>query len=355
MKILHVVGARPNFMKAAPALAALATRGVRQILVHTGQHYDPRMSKMFFEQLDLPRPDYNLDVGSASHAVQTAKIMMRFEEVVEREKPNWVLVYGDVNSTIAASLVCAKLGIKVAHVEAGVRSFDRTMPEEINRLVTDALADLLLTPTEDGNRNLLREGVPWAKICLVGNLMIDTLVRLLPLAHLPDNLSIESPYVLVTLHRPANVDHPERLQRLMHALAELSQEVRVVFPVHPRTRKQMEELRLGPFPARLLLTEPLGYLEFLACQRDARLVITDSGGVQHETTYLGVPCITMRENTEWPVTVELGTNLLVGDNLSLFRQQAARALRGEWKSGQVPPLWDGKAGERVAEVVLNRA
>ncbi|MCB9911378.1 MAG: UDP-N-acetylglucosamine 2-epimerase (non-hydrolyzing) [Verrucomicrobiales bacterium] len=352
-RILHVVGARPNFMKAAPALTALAHRGIPQLLVHTGQHYDRRMSDLFFEQLGLPEPDYNLGVGSGSHAQQTAQIMMRFEEVVEREKPGWVLVYGDVNSTVAATLVCAKLGIRVAHVEAGLRSNDRRMPEEINRLVTDTLADLLFTPSEDGNVNLAREGVDATKICLVGNLMIDTLIRLLPHARWPGGLVVPRPYVLVTLHRPSNVDEPDRLRDLWRTLVGLSRQAAVVFPVHPRTRSRLSELGLGPSPTGLHLIDPLGYLEFLALQRDAALVITDSGGVQEETTYLGVPCITVRENTERPVTITLGSNLLVGSDGDLLQREAHSALAGEWKRGVVPPLWDGHAGERVARRLLD--
>lgn len=349
--ILHVVGARPNFMKAAPAIAALGARHVPQVLVHTGQHYDAAMSDVFFQQLGMPRPDHNLEVGSGSHAVQTAAIMTRFEEVALKERPDLVLVYGDVNSTVAAALVCAKLGIKVGHVEAGLRSFDRTMPEEINRLVTDQLADLLFTPSEDGNRNLEREGIPAEKIHLVGNLMIDTLVRLLPQARHPEASRLDGPFVLATLHRPSNVDEPQRLRALHQVLEELSHQATVVFPVHPRTRKRLEELGVAANGTRLQLINPLGYLEFLALQRDARLVITDSGGVQEETTYLQVPCITVRRNTERPVTADVGTNLLVGDDLDQLRQAANRALAGQWKSGKIPPLWDGRAGERLAEVL----
>lgn len=340
-------------MKAAPALAALAARGVPQRLVHTGQHYDRQMSDLFFQQLGMPEPDHNLGVGSGSHAQQTAQIMMRLEDIVLREQPGWVVVYGDVNSTVAATLVCVKLRTPVAHVEAGLRSFDRGMPEEINRLVTDALADLLLTPSEDGNRNLKREGVEEGKVCLVGNLMIDTLVRLLPQAHWPERLEVSRPYVLVTLHRPSNVDEPARLRSLLLTLAELSHAFPVIFPMHPRTRARVDSLELGPLPRGLHLVEPLGYLEFLALQRDAKLVVTDSGGVQEETTFLGVPCITARANTERPVTVEIGTNVLVGDDLPRLQSLARKALNGEWKPGRIPPLWDGRAGARVADRLLD--
>ena len=354
-KTLHVVGARPNFMKAAPAVLALQRRGVPQVLVHTGQHYDAAMSDVFFRQLGMPEPDHNLEVGSGSHGAQTALIMTRFEEVVLREKPDLVLVYGDVNSTVAAALVCAKLGIRVGHVEAGLRSFDRTMPEEINRLVTDQLADLLFTPSKDGNRNLAREGIPAEKIHLVGNLMIDTLVRLLPQARLPEHLALDGPYVLVTLHRPSNVDEPARLRQLAGILTDLSHKLPVVFPVHPRTRRRLQDLNVAMNGGGVHLIEPLGYLEFLALQRAACVVVTDSGGVQEETTYLGVPCITVRPNTERPVTTEVGTNLLVGDNPDQIRPAVEAVLEGRAKRGTIPPLWDGRAGERVADVLAGSA
>ena len=350
-RILHVVGARPNFIKAAPAIAALAEHGFPQTLVHTGQHYDVAMSDVFFRQLGMPKPDYNLEVGSGSHAVQTANIMVRFEEVLLKDRPDLVLAYGDVNSTVAAALVCAKLGIRVGHVEAGLRSFDRTMPEEINRLVTDQLADLLFTPSEDGNRNLEREGIAPEKIHLVGNLMIDTLVRLLPSARRPEFLGVNGDYLLVTLHRPSNVDQPGRLRQLFQILQDLSRELAVVFPVHPRTRRRLADLGLSADGTGLRLAEPLGYLEFLALQRDARAVITDSGGVQEETTYLGVPCLTVRSNTERPITVEIGTNHLVGENLSELGAALRNILSRSAKKGVIPPLWDGNAGQRLAVVV----
>ncbi len=350
--MLHTVGARPNFMKAAPVWRALERRSVAQRLVHTGQHYDANMSDVFFEQLGMPRPDVNLEVGSGSHAQQTAQIMMRFEEVALADRPDRVLVYGDVNSTVAAALVCAKLGIPVGHVEAGLRSFDRTMPEEINRLVTDQLADLLFTPSEDGNQNLEREGVPAAKVHLVGNVMIDTLVRLLPQARPPTVVSVEEPFALVTLHRPSNVDEPEMLRHIFMALEAVSARLRVIFPIHPRTRKRMADLGLQPRnPARLVLLEPIGYLEFLGLQQRATVVITDSGGIQEETTYLGVPCLTLRENTERPVTVDIGTNLLLGHDMARMHEELDAILGGRGKRGKVPPLWDGKAAERIAGVV----
>ena len=333
-ELVHVVGARPNFMKAAPVIRALAAHDqFRQRLVHTGQHYDANMSDVFFRQLDLPAPDVNLEVGSGSHAVQTALVMMRFEELVLAERPDLVLVYGDVNSTVAVALVCAKLLIPVAHVEAGLRSGDRTMPEEINRLLTDQIADLLFTPSADGDANLLREGIAAHKIHLVGNVMIDTLIRLLPEAERAwDNERLRPwqavPYTLVTLHRPANVDDPAMLRALMAALGEIAQRTPILFPVHPRTRQRLADFNI-PVDADIHLADPLSYLEFLALQTRAALVITDSGGVQEETTYLGVPCLTVRDNTERPVTVALGTNILVGRDTELLRHEADRILDGQ--------------------------
>jgi len=357
MKILHVVGARPNFMKVAPVMTALARgRGVVQVLVHTGQHYDAKMSNVFFHQLGLPEPDFNLEAGSSSHAVQTAEIMMRFEPVLIREKPNAVLVYGDVNSTVAAALVCAKLLVPVGHVEAGLRSYDHTMPEEINRIVTDRLAELLFTPSADADKNLMSEGVPEDRIHLVGNVMIDTLVRLLPRADcssLLQELSLsDQRYILVTLHRPSNVDDARQLTEILCALNEIAGQVPVIFPVHPRTRQVMRELASLEFSSGLHLTAPIGYLEFLALQKGAALVITDSGGIQEETTYLGVPCLTVRENTERPITLEVGTNVLVGRDMARLRDETYRVLSGKGRTGGIPPLWDGKAGDRIADILL---
>ncbi len=352
MKIIHVVGARPNFMKMSPAFRALEKHsGIKQIVVHTGQHYDRSMSAIFFEQLGIREPDENLAVGSGSHAVMTAQVMIRFEEVVLKESPDMVLVYGDVNSTVAATLVATKLGITVGHVEAGLRSRDRTMPEELNRLVTDQLADHLFTPSEDADRNLQQEGVAPEKIHFVGNLMIDTLVRLLEYAKPPQIGTIADRYLLVTLHRPSNVDDPAMLQQIIGTLNELSRDIQVIFPIHPRTRASLEELGSLPNGDDLKLTEPLGYLEFLALQKNAVAVITDSGGIQEEATFLNVPCLTVRENTERPVTVEIGTNVLVGRDMSLLTQQVRSILKGNVKTGSIPPLWDGHAGERVAEIV----
>lgn len=354
MHIAHVVGARPNFMKVAPVHAAAAARGLRQTLIHTGQHYDEKMSEIFFDELRLPRPDVNLNVGSGTHAVQTAEVMLRIEPVLRELAPDWLLVYGDVNSTMAATLVAVKLGIRVAHVEAGLRSGDRTMPEEINRLVTDRLAQLLLTPSSDGDENLLAEGVSATRIRLVGNVMIDTLVGLLAKARdrwpsLQAQWSLDR-FALVTLHRPSNVDDERKLVALLETLASIARELPVVFPIHPRTR---ESIRRAGFevPPGLTVVDPLGYLDFLALQERATVVITDSGGVQEETTFLGIPCLTMRANTERPVTVTIGTNTLIGDDLALLRAQVQAVIQGRGKRGAVPPLWDGRAAERVVDAL----
>ncbi|MCA1828673.1 MAG: UDP-N-acetylglucosamine 2-epimerase (non-hydrolyzing) [Myxococcales bacterium] len=354
MKILHIVGARPNFMKMAPIIAALKQRdGVRQVLVHTGQHYDAKMSDVFFQDLGMPDPDVHLGVGSGSHAQQTAKIMLEIEPVLLGEKPDVVVVAGDVNSTIGVALVAAKLGLRIAHVEAGLRSRDWTMPEEINRVLTDRLSDLLFTPSRDGDENLVREGIEKGRIHFVGNVMIDSLRAALPRARqsrIHERLELsKGGYALATLHRPANVDDPAALERLLSALSEVGQEIPVVFPIHPRTRSRLPE----GFNARgVKLVEPLGYLDFLALTADARLVMTDSGGIQEETTALGVPCLTLRENTERPITVEVGTNQLVGTDPARVIPAAREVLAGRGKKGRIPELWDGHAAERVAEVLV---
>jgi UDP-N-acetylglucosamine 2-epimerase (non-hydrolysing) len=347
--ILHVVGTRPNFVKAAPVLRAIRTKGWRQTLVHTGQHYDRNMSDVFFRQLEIPEPDVNLGVGSGSHAAQTAEIMRGFEPVVLEHKPDIVLVYGDVNSTVAAALVCSKLLIPVGHVEAGLRSFDRTMPEEINRIVTDRLSDVLLTPSQDGDANLEHEGVSRDKIHRVGNVMIDSLIQFLPAARKCASNGFPKRLALVTLHRPSNVDDSKNLQRVLDSLREASERIEIVFPVHPRTRQRIKEFGLSV--PRLHLVDPLPYVEFLALQTRAAVVITDSGGIQEETTYLGVPCLTMRENTERPVTVTLGTNVLVGEDKDRLTCELKNILDGKGKKGAIPPLWDGHAGDRIAEVL----
>jgi UDP-N-acetylglucosamine 2-epimerase (non-hydrolysing) len=349
MHILHVVGARPNFMKAAPVLHAAQQRGLRQTLVHTGQHYDANMSDVFFTQLAIPAPDWNLEAGSGSHARQTADIMTRLEPVVLEAKPDMVLVYGDVNSTVAAALVCSKLLVPVGHVEAGLRSFDGTMPEEINRIVTDRLADVLFTPSEDGDSNLLQEGVKREKIRRVGNVMIDSLVRLLPAAMQCPRNGLPGRYALVTLHRPANVDDSAALQGLLGSLLEIAERLPVVFPVHPRTRQRISEFGINV--DKLKLMDPVPYIEFLALQQRATVVITDSGGIQEETTYLGVPCLTMRDNTERPVTVTLGTNILIGQDREKLNCEIEKICNGKAKAGTIPPLWDGRAGDRIAEIL----
>jgi len=354
MNILHVVGARPNFMKVAPVVAGLNLKpGILQVIVHTGQHYDKNMSTVFFSQLGIPEPDINLEVGSGSHAQQTAQIISRFESVVLDQRPDLVLVYGDVNSTVAAALVCSKMLIPVGHVEAGLRSFDRTMPEEINRLLTDQVADLLFTPSEDGNTNLARENIAPEKVHLVGNVMIDTLVRLLPRAEAPPLPQGTAPgrYGLVTLHRPSNVDAQDIFSKIWKTLTDLSRSLPMIFPIHPRTRKNMQAWGVENPPDSLHLLDPVGYLEFLALQKQAALVITDSGGIQEETTYLGVPCLTVRENTERPVTVELGTNILVGHDMVRLSDEVGDILSGNCKKGTIPPLWDGRAGVRIAEII----
>jgi UDP-N-acetylglucosamine 2-epimerase (non-hydrolysing) len=350
MKILHVIGARPNFMKVAPVHAALAARnGVHQILVHTGQHYDDAMSDIFFRQLGIPNPDYNLNVGSASHARQTADVMVRLEPVVLDTKPDIVLVYGDVNSTVAAALVCSKLLISLGHVEAGLRSFDRTMPEEINRVLTDRVADYLFTPSADGNENLVHEGIPPEKIHLVGNVMIDTLLRLLP--HVGPDKYAEKSYALITLHRPSNVDDPSELKKILVSLNEIASEIDIIFPVHPRTREVILKLKDVKFAPKFCLVDPVGYVEFLGLQHKAAFVITDSGGIQEETTFLGIPCLTVRENTERPVTVSMGSNVLIGKDMNRLKMEARKILSGDFKKSSIPPLWDGKAGERIAAIL----
>ncbi|MGD8856441.1 MAG: UDP-N-acetylglucosamine 2-epimerase (non-hydrolyzing) [Chloroflexota bacterium] len=361
-KIVHVVGARPNFMKVAPVLKGLSKHDqMTQLLVHTGQHYDRNMSEIFFNQLDLPEPDINLDVGSGSHTVQIAQIMVRFEKVLVEHDPNLVLVYGDVNSTIAAVLVCAKLNIEIGHIEAGLRSFDRTMPEEINRILTDQIATILFTPSQDADDNLLREVITSDKIHLVGNVMIDTLVRLLPAAtsYWPGlaaqyGLS-EGAFGLVTLHRPSNVDVWMALKILLGTLDDISQAIPLVFPVHPRTRQHMNTKDWEPSSSTFHVTEPMGYLSFIALMKHAAFVITDSGGVQEESTFLNIPCLTMRENTERPVTVTAGTNRLVGQDVDRLREAISSMPQAkDIKRRNPPPLWDGRAGERIAAIIVDR-
>lgn len=357
MRIIHIVGARPNFMKMAPVRAALGGCGkVSQTIVHTGQHYDENMSAFFFRELDIPEPEINLGVGSGSHGWQTGEVMKRFEAYLDDRDADIVLVYGDVNSTVAAALVSAKLGIVVGHVEAGLRSRDWTMPEEINRVVTDRLADLLFTPSPDADANLEVEGVPAERIHRVGNVMIDTLVRLLPRseqATIIEELGLEvERYGLVTLHRPSNVDEPGVLESIMEVLDGIGRRIPLLFPAHPRTRERIERAGIDCKSVRFL--KPLGYVDFLALQRCARFVLTDSGGVQEETTYLGIPCLTLRENTERPITVEVGTNRLVRADPDGLRCEVDAILDGRGKRGVIPDLWDGRAAKRIADVLLQR-
>lgn len=355
--ILTVVGARPNFMKAAPVHRAFEGRGIRHEIVHTGQHYDAAMSKVFFDELGMPEPSVYMGVGSASHAVQTAEIMKGFEQVVLEKKPRMVLVVGDVNSTVAAALVAAKLQIPVGHVEAGLRSRDWAMPEEVNRAVVDVLSDLLLTPSADADSNLLAEGKPAERIVRVGNVMIDTLRSHLESARaldMPKQSGLTGDYGILTLHRPSNVDESEVLARLVHWLLEQSERLPLVFPVHPRTRGRLQAdglwARLDAAPGIHLL-EPLGYLQFLSFTSGAKVVLTDSGGLQEETTALGIPCLTLRENTERPITVDEGTNEVVGVDPAVIGPAFERILSGGGKQGRIPDLWDGRASERIVDAV----
>ncbi len=365
MKILNIVGARPNFMKMAPIIEAMNAypERISHLLVHTGQHYDEKMSSSFFVDLGMPRPDINLEVGSGSHAEQTAKIMVEFEKVCLREKPDLVIVVGDVNSTMACTITAKKLGIRVAHVEAGLRSRDMAMPEEINRLCTDVLCDFLFTTDHFADENLLAEGVGQEKIHFVGNVMIDTLLRHREKATtigLVDRWGLKPKgFSTLTLHRPSNVDDPVVLGGLLEALADISRHLPIIFPIHPRTRKMAEQFGLSHFfssgdqVSGLWVTEPLGYLEFLHLNMNARLVLTDSGGLQEETTVLGVPCITMRNNTERPITCELGTNFLVGNDPARVLECARTILAGDLPQGRVPDRWDGRAAERIVRVLLD--
>jgi UDP-N-acetylglucosamine 2-epimerase (non-hydrolysing) len=360
-KIMCVAGARPNFMKVGPIMHALhATPGVQATLVHTGQHYDVGMNDVFFAELQIPRPDRLLNVGSGSHAVQTAQVMLAIEPVIEAERPDVVVVVGDVNSTLAATLVAVKLGVSVAHVEAGLRSFDRSMPEEINRVLTDQIATLLFTTERSAQANLAREGIPVERVRFVGNVMIDSLMACLPRA-VPardtfaaagrGDLAEAAPgFALLTLHRPSNVDDPQTLGALLETIREVSELLPVVFPVHPRTARRIADAGLETLfqQSRIVRLEPVGYLAALGLMRDARLVLTDSGGVQEETTGLGVPCLTLRTNTERPITIQEGTNELVGRDRELILAKSRDILATGGKSGRVPELWDGRSAERIA-------
>lgn len=361
--VICVVGARPNFMKMAPILRAFAAHqpAIPTLLVHTGQHYDRAMSDKLFEDLRLPHPDINLEVGSGSHAVQTAEVMRRFEPVIDEHQPSCVLVVGDVNSTLACTLVAVKKGVPVVHVEAGLRSYDRAMPEEINRVLTDQIADLLYTTERSAADNLLREGIAAERIRFVGNVMIDSLLSNRAFARAPTDsildangdpslISTAAGYGVVTMHRPSNVDNAEVLDSLLTVLREISESIPLVFALHPRTKANIERFGLAErinTPSMIMLP-PQGYLEMLGLMAGARIVLTDSGGLQEETTALGVPCLTMRENTERPITVDQGTNTMVGRDIDAIRAKAAEILRGEGKSGRVPEFWDGHTAERIA-------
>jgi UDP-N-acetylglucosamine 2-epimerase (non-hydrolysing) len=365
IKLLIVAGARPNFMKVAPLIKAIQVRNSGEKdngaqlafrLVHTGQHYDEKMSDVFFGELGIPAPDINLGVGSGSHAVQTANVMSKFEPVCEREAPDWVVVVGDVNSTMACTLVCAKMGVKVAHVEAGLRSFDRTMPEEVNRIVTDALGDLLLTPSADADDNLRHEGIPDEKIRLVGNIMIDTLMENLDKARRRDILKTlelkANNFVYVTLHRPSNVDRKESLSEIMAELVRLSDQMPVAFPMHPRTRRMLSEFGISVTESTgLKILDPVGYHDSLYLTERARFVLTDSGGLQEESTFFRTPCLTLRPNTERPVTVNLGSNRLT--SVPRLRSDIEQVLGMPERVGTIPPLWDGQTAKRTLEQILS--
>ena len=361
MKIIVVAGARPNFMKVAPILHSFenrrrATNNVEIRFVHTGQHYDAKMSDDFLSDLRIPHPDINLGIGSGSHAEQTSRAMVGFEAVCVAEKPDWVVVVGDVNSTLACSISAKKLGIAVAHVEAGLRSMDRSMPEEINRLCTDAISDLLFTTDTIANDNLYREGIPRQSVHFVGNTMIDTLLQNLPRAletPLPYGVKSDN-YAVLTLHRPSNVDSPDILASVSSAISELAETLPVVFPAHPRTRKNLAEFGLlDRLSHNISFIDPLSYLPFIGLTARSRMVLTDSGGIQEETTVLGVPCITMRANTERPITCTVGTNVLVGTDLTRIRAAVNCALSTTTRSGSIPERWDGHSGERIVAALLN--
>jgi UDP-N-acetylglucosamine 2-epimerase (non-hydrolysing) len=364
LKILNIVGARPNLPKIGPLMREMGRRPqIEPVLVHTGQHYDEQLSDIFFRQMGIPAPQVNLEVGSGSHATQTAEILKRIEPVLLEQKPNLVLVVGDVNSTIAVSLAAVKLGIPVAHVEAGLRSFDRAMPEEINRILTDALAEYLFITEEDAAEHLLKEGRPKESIFFVGNVMIDSLRHFLPIAqksaiggelHLKNGAHGGDPwkrFAVLTLHRPSNVDSTEKLTELLGAIDAVAQEIPVIFPVHPRTQQRLTQAGIKHHP-NLRVIPPVGYLDFLCLLSKATLVLTDSGGIQEETTALGVPCLTLRENTERPITISQGTNLLVGTDPAKIVAAAKEVLAGKSKAGRIPPLWDGHAAERIVETLL---
>ena len=361
IKIINIVGTRPNFIKIAPIVWWMEKMRdqIDYLLVHTGQHYDREMYGNFFSQLDIPDPDIDLGVGSDTHAKQTAHIMIRFEDVLQNNRADMVLVAGDVNSTIACALVAVKMGIKVAHVEAGLRSFDRSMPEEINRILTDAISDYLFTTEESANKNLRKEGIPDEKIFFVGNVMIDALVYCLKKFRTEDPpfSGIEKKsYAVITLHRPSNVDNPIILSNLLDIFIEISKRIRIIFPVHPRTYENIKNFgllnKLKTLNKNNIVSKPIGYIEMIRLTRNAKLVITDSGGLQEETTYLGIPCITVRNNTERPSTVEIGTNVIAGTDRDTIMGYFEDILAGRFKKGAIPPLWDGNAAERILNILI---
>ena len=357
MKLIHIVGARPNFMKIAPIMRAVAKYDdIEQVLVHTGQHYDNNMSHWFFEELGIPEPDVNLEVGSGSHGEQTGEIMKRFEKFIVKEGGDIVVVVGDVNSTIACGLVASKLHIPLAHVEAGLRSFDRTMPEEINRLLTDAISDYLFTPAEEANINLKNEGVSEDKIYLVGDVMIDTLIWEMNRTEKLDEPPLEDikkrEYAVLTLHRPSNVDNLKTFKGIMRALNEVARDIDIIFPAHPRTQSRMREFNIFPENNNIRIIDPLSYRDFLRLYKNSRFVLTDSGSIQQETTYLNIPCLTIRENTERPFTITKGTNILVGTNPERIIEESQKILSGKEKKSKGLPLWDGKAAERIVEILF---
>lgn len=368
MKIVNIVGARPNFMKIAPIMEQMKhVPSINPLLVHTGQHYDEEMSKLFFDDLELPRPDIDLEVGSASHAIQTAEIMRRIEPVLLSERPDLVLVVGDVNSTIACALVASKLHIKIAHVEAGLRSYDRRMPEEINRILTDAISDYLFTTDRMAHHNLTQEGISEEKIYFVGNVMIDSLLKNREKAKQSKILGKlglkgegnKKKFAVLTLHRPSNVDQRNTLERILTTLVEISQNIPIVFPAHPRTRRQIHDFGFNEYFKEpggqngLWLIDPLGYLDFMQLMSEAHFVLTDSGGIQEETTVLGIPCITMRENTERPITVTEGTNVIVGTDKQKILDESEKIIRGNGKFGKIPELWDGNAAQRIVNILAS--
>ncbi len=362
MKIINIVGARPNFMKMAPIIKEMNKRqSIEQILVHTGQHYDQKLSHAFFDELGIPKPDINLNIGSDTHTRQVARIMMAFEEIIDDYKPDMILVVGDVNSTMACSLVAAKKGVKITHVEAGIRSGDRNMPEEINRLVTDAIANYLLAPSPDAIDNLQKEGHAPEKIGFVGNIMIDTLhmhATDIQSSKILDTLSLRAhKYVTLTLHRPSNVDNKSSLQNILQALKVIQERIPIVFPVHPRTAKMIETFGLKEEMTtmrNLIQIEPIGYLDFGKLISNSKFVLTDSGGIQEETTVYGIPCITLRENTERPITITEGTNELAGADANKILELVNKIWQGQWKKGQIPTYWDGHAAQRIIDFILQQ-